>query len=449
MYALKKYLDEDPDLQLEPEFDHVLVDEYQDLNRCELAVVARLVGDHRTLFAAGDDDQSIYGFRNAFPHGLRQFQDTYASAEKGELVECFRCDQEILSIALNVAEQDTDRIPKELAALSGAEDGQVAAYTFQSINAEARGIASLCRQLVDEANLEAGNILILLRNNPHGTYSEPIIKALEEQGLDAELPSDPFAVLDEGLGRQVVCVLRLLRDPEDGLAWSELLELRENGVGDGARMAVYRLADELGERYHAALRRIGEDSQILSHARRNAVSDEVQAILKMLDDLAHALDAPANEGLETILNAVSFPRGAERDEIEELLLGLLSDEEESQTVSDVEEALHSSRGAMDEAERESSSDRVQIMSMHTAKGLTAEAVIVASCDDQLIPGQTESKRETDDQRRLLYVSLTRAKHFLFVTYARLRRGRQSHGLGVSEKRTYTRFLRDYLPPEAS
>jgi DNA helicase-2/ATP-dependent DNA helicase PcrA len=114
----------------------------------------------------------------------------------------------------------------------------------------------------------------------------------------------------------------------------------------------------------------------------------------------------------------------------------------------VEEALHSSRGAMDEAEREADSDRVQIMSMHTAKGLTAEAVIIASCDDQLIPGETDSKREMDDQRRLLYVSLTRAKHFLFVTYARLRRGRQSHGLGVSQKRTFTRFLRDYLPPNS-
>ena len=448
VYALKKYLDEDPNLQLEPEFDHVLVDEYQDLNRCELAVIARLVGDHRTLFAAGDDDQSIYGFRNAFPHGLRQFRDTYNSAEEGELVECFRCDKDILSTALNVAEQDTDRIPKEIAALEDAEDGQVGAFSFGSIAAEARGIARLCRQLVDDAGIRPGGILILLRNNPHGTYSEPIIEALAQQDLDAELPTDPFAVLDDGLARQVVCVLRLLHDPEDGLAWAELLELRENSVGSGARMAAYRLADELGERYYTALGRIGDDADLLDHPRRRAISEEVQAIQGMLRELDDALDAPASEGLDAVLDAVSFPHGDEREEIENLLLSLLSDDEESQSLSDVEEALHSSRGAMDEAEREADSDRVQIMSMHTAKGLTAEAVIIASCDDQLIPGDTDSKRDMDDQRRLLYVSLTRAKHFLFVTFARLRSGRQSHGLGVSEKRTYTRFLRDYLPPES-
>ena len=88
------------------------------------------------------------------------------------------------------------------------------------------------------------------------------------------------------------------------------------------------------------------------------------------------------------------------------------------------------------------------MSMHAAKGLTAEAVIVAACDDQLMPGQTESKRQLDDERRLLYVSLTRAKHFLFVTFARKRLGRQSYMMGVAEDRSYTRFLQDYLPPTA-
>jgi DNA helicase II / ATP-dependent DNA helicase PcrA len=448
VYALKRYLDEDPDLQLEPEFDHILVDEYQDLNRCELAVVARLVGADRTLFAAGDDDQSIYGFRNAFPHGLRQFQETYPSTDEGELVECFRCDKDILANALNVAEQDTDRIPKDIASLDDADDGQVEAFTFGSIAAEARGVARLCRQLVDDAGLQPGDILILLRNNPHGTYSDPIIEALEKEGMDAELPTDPFVVLDEGSARQIVCVLRLLRDREDGLAWSELLELRDNGIGAGARMAVYRLADEIGERFYQALKQVGEDAEVLEHARRRNVSEDVQAIQHMLDGLEHALDAPASEGLVAVLDAVQLPSAEDQDEIEELLLSLLADDEESQTLGDVEEALHSSRGALDETEREADSDRVQIMSMHAAKGLTAEAVIIASCDDQLIPGDTDSKREMDDQRRLLYVSLTRARHFLFVTYARLRRGRQSHGLGVSERRTYTRFLRDYLSPRS-
>lgn len=447
VYALKKALDEDPDLELEPAFQHVLADEYQDLNRSELAVVERLVGTERTLFAAGDDDQSIYGFRNAFPLGLREFEQTYPDAETGELVECHRCDRNILEVALNVAEQDTDRIAKELHALHDAEEGRVKAYSFRSIAHEAAGVARLCRKLVDDKQLRGSDILILLRNDPKGIYSEPLIDALNEQGLAAELPADPFACLEEDEPRQLVCILRLLRDREDGLAWRELLKLRDNGLGDGSLMAVYRLADGRGERYDRTLMTIADDPSILDHPRRRAVAEDVEAIETLLDSLSGALESEAEDGLEQVLDAMEFSDGEERETVTELLLSLVVDEEEP-TVASVEASLHSSRGAMDELERAGDEDSVQIMTMHSAKGLTAEAVIVAACDDQLVPGQTEDRRDLDDQRRLLYVSLTRAKHFLYVTYARRRQGRQSHMLQVPEHRTYTRFLTDFLPPRA-
>jgi DNA helicase-2/ATP-dependent DNA helicase PcrA len=448
VYALKKALDEDPDLKLEPAFRHVLADEYQDLNRCELAVIERLVRDDRILFVAGDDDQSIYGFRNAFPLGLREFDQTYPEADAGELVECHRCDGDILRMALNVAEQDVDRIPKNLSPLPGAAAGQVEAYGFRSISHEARGIAQICRQLIDDADVGPGRILILLRNDPRRIYSQPIVGALEGHGLEAELPSDPFAILEEDFPRQLVCVLRLLRDRDDGLAWRELMKLRNNGLGDGSLMAIYRFADERGERYYTALQAVADYPDVLAHPRRRRIAEEVEEIESMLDGLDGAFESEPGEGLEAVLDALAFPLGNDRDEVEELLLGLLVDEEEEPTLDDIEAALHSSRGAMDEAERTADPDRIQIMTMHTAKGLTADAVIVAACDDQLIPGDTDDRRELDDQRRLLYVSLTRAKHFLFVTYAKRRAGQQSHVLQVPENREYTRFLRDYLSPNA-
>jgi DNA helicase-2/ATP-dependent DNA helicase PcrA len=451
VYALKKALDEDPDLDLEPAFEHVLTDEYQDLNKCELAVLERLVGDDRTLFIAGDDDQSIYGFRNAFPAGLREFGATYPDAEDGELAECHRCDRDILAIGLNVAEQDPDRIAKELHSRDEAEDGRVEAYSFPSISAEAAGIARLCRQLVDEGGVERGRILILLRNNPHGIYSQPIIEALAEQNLGAELPTDPFTVLSDDEPRKLVCVLRLLRDREDGLAWRELLKLRDNGVGDSTLLAVYRLADERGERYYRTLQVIVDDPDVFEHSRRRAVALDVEAIESMLDELGEAWESEPEAGLEAVLGAIDFPEGEQRDEVTELLLDLPIDENQEPTLGLVEEALHSSRGAMDEAQREGDPDRIQIMSMHTAKGLTADAVIVAACDDEQMPGRTTSRRELDDQRRLLYVSLTRARNYLFVTFARRRAGRQTKQLGANfpVRRTYTRFLRDYLPPTSS
>jgi DNA helicase-2/ATP-dependent DNA helicase PcrA len=450
VYALKKALDEDPDLDLEPAFEHVLTDEYQDLNKCELAVLQRLVGVGRTLFVAGDDDQSIYGFRNAFPAGLREFGDTYPGAVDGELAECHRCACDILAMGLNVAEQDPDRIAKELRARDDAEAGRVEALSFPSISAEAAGIARICKQLVDEGGVGPGRILMLLRNNPHGVYSEPIIKALAEQDLAAELPIDPFAVLADDDPRKLVCVLRLLRDREDGLAWRELLQLRDNGLGPGSLLAVYRLADERGERYYRTLQAIADDPDVFEHARRKAVPRDVEAIESMLDELGEALESEPEAGLAAVLDAIEFPEGEQRHEVTELLLGLPIDESQEPTLGLVEEALHSSRGTFDEEQREGDPDRIQIMSMHTAKGLTADAVIVAACDDEQMPGPTANRRELDDQRRLLYVSLTRARKYLFVTFARRRAGRQTKQLGADfpERRTYTRFLRDYLPPTA-
>jgi len=446
VYGLKKALDENPDLELERAFSHVLADEYQDLNRCEIAVIQRLVGEERHLFAAGDDDQSIYGFRNAFPLGLRQFIETFPGAHEEELVWCHRCDRDVLAMGLNVAEQDVDRIAKDLRPMPEAEEGQVEAYGYATGDDEARAVAHMCRLLVDQAEFAAGDILVLLRNDPQRVYSDPIIQALEAQDLGGELPVDPFAVLNEPAPRELVCLLRLLRDREDGLAWRELLTLRRNGVGPTALMAAYRLADDRGVRYAPILQAIAEDADILEHRNRRRLADDIIAVNGILDDHAEILEQPAADGLETLLELVGFEDDEEADEIVGLLLGLPVEGDEELTTGGIEAALHSSRGSRDEWERTGDRDRVQIMTMHAAKGLTADAVIVAACEEELIPGTTEDRRELDDQRRLLYVSLTRARHVLLVTFARRRPGRQTHLVRAPERRTYTSFLRDYLPP---
>jgi DNA helicase-2/ATP-dependent DNA helicase PcrA len=447
VYGLKKALDEDPNFELEPHFSHVVVDEYQDLNRCELAVIERSVERGQELFVAGDDDQSIYGFRNAFPLGLREFGDTYPAAEDGELEECHRCDRDILALALAVAEQDTERIAKELHCREDAGDGEVHTYRFASISAEARGIAQLCHDLTEDEGVEPGRILILLRNDPQRTYSTPIVGALEDGGLEVELPSDPFALLDEGRPRELLCILRLLRNRTDDLAWRGLLQLRDNGIGAGTLFRLYQLADQRGERYHQTLQAVAADPEELGGHMRNRLADEIGEVDELLNQLAPTLDEDVETGLEHVLDALEYLEGEERDAVVELLTGL--DLGEEATLGGVEQAIIAARGAPEEKgeSQEGGGECVRIMTMHSAKGLTADAVIVAGCDDELIPGNTSNRRELDDQRRLLYVSLTRARHFLYITYATLRMGRQSHMLGVSERRHLTQFLRDYVTPE--
>jgi hypothetical protein len=187
----------------------------------------------------------------------------------------------------------------------------VEAFGFRNGAHEAHGIARLYRQLIDDADLEPGGILVLLRSDPQGVYSGPLIEALQEVGIAAELPSNPFASLDEPTPRQLVCVLRLLRDREDGLAWRELLKLRPNGVGDGALMAVDRLADARGERYDRVLQTVAANPDALDHSMRTRVATDVGALNDLVDVLSEALDAAADVGLETVLDAMEFP-GEER-----------------------------------------------------------------------------------------------------------------------------------------
>ena len=150
VYQLKKALEQRSDFQLESPINHLLVDEYQDLNRCDLAVVQYIASKGVELFIAGDDDQSIYGFRKAHPEGIRRFPQDFSDVSTLTLEVCKRCDQDVLATALFVAQQDPRRIEKTVYSDPEAARGEVA---WQP----ADGIAG--RQPVNDQD-----ILILLRS---------------------------------------------------------------------------------------------------------------------------------------------------------------------------------------------------------------------------------------------------------------------------------------------
>lgn len=446
VYSVKKALEQNLGFDLERDFTHVLVDEYQDLNKCEIEVIRRLVGNGRALFAAGDDDQSIYAFRNAFPQGLREFDETYPDAVSGELTRCYRCDRDVLRLAQKVAEQDTERLPKALTTLDDAEDGDVRAFGFADSAAEASGISRIVGKLI-EIGVAHHDILILLRNDPGGVYSKPIIEALAVEGIDADLQIDPFSVFKEPKPRLAVCLLRLLVDRADSLAWRQVLQLRDNKLGTTSLRAIYDLASELGERYAATLTAMESDPSVFPSSRRNIVRDEYRAITTLLNELELSRSKPVEDGLRDVLVSSGIDED-QSEEVHAVLLSLLEDVEGATLENLLIELNRLGTYKTDRPKSDDPVDRVRIMSMHSAKGLTADAVIIAACEDEQIPGPDKAKRAVDDQRRLLYVSLTRARHYLFVTYATSRPGEQTYRLkGAPPRRTYTSFLRDYLAPQ--
>jgi len=452
VYQLKKALEQRGDFELENPIEYLLVDEYQDLNRCDLAVVHEIASHDVELFIAGDDDQSIYGFRKAHPEGIRRFPRDYANVEELELIICKRCDCRILEIGLFVAQQDPRRIEKEISPEPGREQGEVALLRFDNQDAEATGIARLCTYLIERYALNPDEILILLRSDHNGMLSRPIREKLIEVDIPVATITDTINPLDKSDCRSFLAFLRLAARRHDSLAWRTLFQVWCNGVGLGSIGDLYDLARSRGTSFAQTVIDIHTDANILSTNNRSRISGAIQHILDQLDDL---FPQDMQEEYETCDDLIEVIRAAaeslidDEDEREAILLKFKRAAETFETKS-MKELVRVTEVESEDIEQEIEQGKVNILSMHRAKGLTAEAVIVAAAEDQYIPGRAQGD-VIDDERRLLYVSLTRAKHHLFVTYCDSRTGPQRYTGRDSGRvvRSLSQFLVDcpYAPED--
>lgn len=445
VYQLRRALGQHGDFSLEGPLKHLLVDEYQDLNRCDLAVV-KAIGDRGAeIYVAGDDDQSIYGFRMAHPEGIRRFPTDYPGARELTLEVCKRCDQEILDLGLFVARQDFSRIDKPLRAEDGHKGAEIEILRFKNQKEEAQGVAALCRHLIGNRRLQPDQVLILVRSDRNGAFSSVLRQALDEQGVPVGIGSADSNPLNGNAGRIVLAFLRLLDNNADDLAWRTLLQLRNNKLGSGILKIIYDVAQQHGSRFAEALEHIHSDpSLVVKHGKR--ITEEVDAIRGICAKLSVIMRSQEQNEDEKNLTRT----------VEQIVQCLVEDPTERQSIVDqfvlaiqaakppsLSELVRAVEIPREDMEQELQRGKVNILTMHKAKGLTAEAVIIVAAEDEYIPGRAKGD-DVDDERRLLYVSLTRAKHHLFVTYCNSRDNAQQHtGCTSGEKRrTLTRFLRD-------
>jgi len=450
VYQLKRALEQYGDFDLEGPPRHLLVDEYQDLNRCDLAVVKAIADRGVEVFVAGDDDQSIYGFRKAHPEGIRRFPQDYNGARQLALEICKRCDPEILKLGLFVARQDYERIEKPIRPDDGREGGQVALLRFRDQIAEAQGVIKLCRYLLDKHGLQPDEVLILLRTDRNEAFSSVLRQALGASGVPVASATADTNPLDRPPGRQVLALLRLMVNQQDDLAWRTLIGLRPNQLGPAAIGKLYQLARQGSKGFAEALQMVQADPTLIPAPFGARVRAELETILTLLQKLAPKRDAngdrETDEIIETVQQVLDTLVGA--DEERQEILEQFQKAGKDWDISSIAELLRVIETSSEDIEQEVQEGKVNILTMHKAKGLTAKAVIVVAAEDEYLPGRAEGEG-TGDERRLLYVSLTRAKHFLFITYCNKRTGQQRHTgrTSGSERRSLTRFLRDApIPP---
>ncbi len=438
VYQLKNALIEG-DLTYPPSIDYLLVDEYQDLNACDLKVVNMLSEYGAELFCAGDDDQSIYGFRYANPGGIRRFNNEYTPSESLELSTCMRCDKNILFYSLHVAKQDPRRIDKNLICKPDAEEGIVKILTFRGQRKEANGIADICKYLIDNKDINPSKILILMRSDKDRKFSKVLIKSLALKRIPVTLLSNPLEPLETDEGSILISILRLLINLNDNLAWRNILKISKyNNIGDVKISKIYKLASEQGIEFSEALNEIKNKPQMIP-SDGDGIKNEILRIEDIINNINYDSTTTNLYDLIHDISNEMISDEQNRDEILEIFDKII----ESNVGIDLEKMLNILFVTLSDKEQDLEEDTISIMTMHQAKGLTADAVFVVAAEDEYIPGIANGQEEIEDSRRLLYVSLTRAKHYLFITHCRNRTGLQTHSGSRPNvtRRRLSRFLR--------
>jgi DNA helicase-2/ATP-dependent DNA helicase PcrA len=407
--------------------EHLIVDEYQDLNPMDLRFVRALAGEGVKLFVAGDDDQSLYSFRYALPEGIQRFDQEFPGSGDHALRHCFRCTPAVLSMAetLIAANAADGRIPKDYVSLYEDADPKVSGgsgcWRFADASDEARAIAESCRRLID-AGMPPREIMVLLSNVR--ALARDLREAFEEFDVPYEPPREK-RFKDTPTGRAFLTVLRLAGRTDDLVALRTLLDLRR-GVGVGAADKIARAAIDYDLTYRSLFYEPLPDGKFGSRETTalNAVASIAQSLLEWSPD---DMWADRRDELAPLVRDVlnDDPEGEWEDEAEPVpeeatlaelarFLSAEKDDDEAEALVAIQRRLGNEVSLEDVLP-----PRVRMMTMHGAKGLSARVVFIPGLEEEVLPGSArrEYVGQVYEAARMLFVSITRARLVCVASFA--------------------------------
>ncbi|MFF3541178.1 DNA helicase PcrA [Streptomyces platensis] len=414
-------------------FRHVLVDEYQDTNHAQYTLVRELVGPAETaaeLCVVGDADQSIYAFRGATIRNILQFEEDYPDATTILLEQNYRSSQTILSAANAVIERNENRRPKNLWTDAGAGP-KITGYVADTEHDEAQFVADEIDRLTDAKDAKAGDVAVFYRTNAQSRVFEEIFIRV---GLPYKVVGG-VRFYERKEVRDVLAYLRVLANPEDTVPLRRILNVPKRGIGDRAEAMIDALSLREKITFPQALRRVDEAYGMAARSanavkRFNVLMEELRTIVESGAGPATILEAVLERtGYLAELQASTDPQDETRIEnLQELAAVALEFEQDRGednpgTLSDFLEqvALVADSDQIPD-EDEEGSGVITLMTLHTAKGLEFPVVFLTGLEDGVFPhmrslGQT---KELEEERRLAYVGITRARERLYVTRSTMR-----------------------------
>ncbi len=392
-------------------FRMVLIDEYQDSNKMQFEFLQSLISPETRLVVVGDDDQSIYSFRGADISNILTFTSSFENVREIKLEKNYRSTSEILSAAGALIAHNKERHKKELVSAENIQGPKPSVMFSMSGKAEAERIANLIRNLGDY-----DSTAILYRTNAQS-------QTFEQAFTDRMIPYKVVGALrfyEREEVKDALSILRLLMNHHDSVSFRRIINKPPRGLGDAKVEKIVSLSDDLLD----AMRLFSESSSGTLKGNAQVFLSAWENAEKRLNDDDENLGDMLNKALEEFQIYDLYNREPDRTvrktKLENLgqLVSVLSEAGCGRAAlsSFLEKLTLDSTTLGDHDPRDE--EGVTLMTMHNTKGLEFDRVFVVGMEDEIIPGRSvESARETEEERRILYVAMTRARKNLYLSFA--------------------------------
>ena len=419
-------------------FHYLMVDEFQDTNAAQEELVRLLAGTRKNVCVVGDEDQSIYSWRGARAGNLKRFTEDFPGAKIIRLEENYRSTQQILDAAAAVVRNNSDRLGKTLQATLGSGD---ALRFFEA------------QDSIAEAEFICGEISGIIRNDPEahvavlyrtGAQSRSFEEVLRRLGIRYRVVGG-FSFYERAEVRTALAYVRLMLHPEDDVALLRVLNVPPRGIGATTVATLEASARENGKSLWAVI----QGGDFGAGKRLSGALNLFRDLIERLREECAGL--PPAQLIETVLERTGYLAWIEQqdnlehtsraDNLRELSNAMAEATEQGQTLEDVLDAA----ALVADSDEYDPTIPVSLMTLHSAKGLEFEAVFLAGLEEGLLPHTraASSLAEIEEERRLFYVGMTRAKQSLLISRAIYRRSYGEERLRAS---TPSRFLAE-IPPE--
>ena len=425
---------------------YLLVDEYQDTNTAQYQLIKLLLGTRKGLTVVGDDDQSVYGWRGARPENINQLNEDYPSLEVVMLEQNYRSVGNILHLANQLIANNDHQFEKRLWSAIGNGD-KVSVISARNADHEAEKVVSRILHHRFKYNLPYSDYAILYRGNHQ---SRPFERALREHQIPYHL-SGGLSFFERGEIKDVMAYMQLLANPDNDTAFLRCVNTPRRGLGPGtieklANFAhdkgislfasTYELdvSDHLSKRAYGSLLNFCDwINQVAEYAER----DPQAAIKDMLNDIQYR---------EWIEQQCSEPQAAENriGNVEELL-DWIARIRKKHSDYDLAQCLNhmTLMDILDRENEEDDNNAVHLMTLHAAKGLEFDHVYIVGMEEELLPHRNSLDDSLEEERRLAYVGITRARKGLTFTHAMTRK-RYGELLACEPSRFLEELPQDYL-----